>query len=276
MKKKSHPFDCRRPFFTRAALQGLLCSLVLALSLSACGDAMGRVGGPKSPTASDPAPASLFGVKPKRQAASLLVVGDSLSISLGRELERSFAARPGVRFAREGKVSSGLAAPDFYNWPSRLENLTARYKPDVVVVMIAANDDKTLREPGGEAVAFGEPGWRQAYARRVRQFIRIAREANPSCSIFWVGAPVMGRARLTENLRTVNAAIAEVCKTENDCHFVDTWKAFSDAAGRYVPAKSDLENGEILRGNDGVHMTDAGARVLSGIVQTAMAERVQW
>ena len=47
------------------------------------------------------------------KAKRILLVGDSLSIGLGQQMETAFAGKPSVRFAHLGKVSSGLANPAF-------------------------------------------------------------------------------------------------------------------------------------------------------------------
>ena len=227
---------------TFRSLPGLLGLAMVYLVLSGCAagtqtDALAGPGGPSARKVASAAqsldrlnltPKGLFDVPlPKRQIRSLMVVGDSLSISLGEQVETSLATAPRLSFARLGKVSSGLARPDFFDWDRHMEDMAARNKPDAVVVMIGANDNQHLRQADGSQVYFGTPEWDRAYAAKVRRVVETCRRYNPQASIFWMGAPVMASPALSRDLRHINALVAQVMERTRDCHYVDTWKLFS-------------------------------------------------
>ncbi len=207
-------------------------------------------------------------------ARKILVVGDSLSISLGEQLERVLAGTPGLDFSRDGMRSSGLTRPELVDWPARLAELTAHGGPDVVVIMLGANDIMPVEGRDGERVYFDSPAWPDAYAAKAGSLVDICRKANPRVSVYWVGVPSMGEASLAEGSRRVNAALAAMCAAAG-CRFIDTRTAFSDPAGRFTKHGRDAATGDLLplRAGDGVHLTESGAKYLAGLVLRAVADQ---
>ncbi len=222
-------------------------------------------------------PKGLFEVRQsRRHIRSLLVVGDSLSISLAGQMESSLSTVGNLRFAKLGKVSSGLARPDFFDWDRHMEELAASNKPDAVVVMIGANDNKHLLQADGSQIYFGTAEWDRAYAAKVRHVVNTFRRYNPQATVFWVGAPVMSNAALSRDLQHINALVAQVMGRTRDCHYVDTWRLFSGNSGEFVRNKAEVADGQPLRARDGVHLTPAGAQALAERCLTALGRRVDW
>ncbi len=203
---------------------------------------------------------------------SVLLIGDSLSIGLGKQLERLFDGRKDVVFSRRGKVSSGLARPDFFDWEQNLEDLAKTQRPDVVIIMIGANDNKALTGDDGKAVYFDDPAWDALYAEKASRLLSICRAYNPGVRIYWVGAPIMGDPALSGDLQRINGVLKTLCEREKDCQWVDTWQSLADEQGGYAMygknASGDLAP---LRVEDGVHVTAAGARILAKDCISAVA-----
>jgi len=199
----------------------------------------------------------------------LLVVGDSLSIALADVLERRLAKTPGLAFARLGKISSGLARPDFFDWEKHMDEMAAKTAPDIVVVMIGANDNKSLRLPSGQAVHFGARDWAAEYRRRAARLVEIARRHNPAVRIVWLGAPVMGDPALAKDMPVVNAALADAMRRLPGCRFVDMWPVLAGPNGAYAEF---LDQKTRLRATDGVHLAPAGAARLADACMVALAE----
>lgn len=220
---------------------------------------------PPMPRRDDPARAAGKALS----GARLLVVGDSLSISLADVLQRRLATTPGLAFARLGKVSSGLARPEFFDWEMHMAEMTEKNRPDTVVVMIGANDNKSLRLPTGRTAAFGTAAWSAEYRRRAARLVDIARKANPDVRIVWLGAPVMGDPGLFRDMPVVNAALAEEMRRLPGCRFVDVWPVLAGPGGRYAEF---LGPGTRLRAPDGVHLAPAGAARLADACLAALAE----
>ncbi|MFZ5811360.1 MAG: GDSL-type esterase/lipase family protein [Thermodesulfobacteriota bacterium] len=192
----------------------------------------------------------------------VLVVGDSLSVSLADKLETVLDKNRCTleRLCREG---GGLTRPELLDFPAGLKELLGRTTPDVVVFMIGANDAMPVTNGDAVRVPFDSPEWRTAYAGRVGSLIQMALAANPRAPVFWVGAPPMADRNLSSALRRVNAAQREACQGHPPCRFLDTWEVFSDAEDAYTSTALDLTGAQTpLRTADGVHLTDAGARRL--------------
>lgn len=205
---------------------------------------------------------------------NVLVAGDSLSLFLADALRPVVSGLPDTTFHSKGKISSGLARPDFFNWEREMARLAAESRPDTVVIMIATNDNQTMTRPDGRKVAFGRPGWETEYRRRVRRLVELARAGNPTARIFWVGAPVMGRPQLNADVAVINGIIARQIAALPDCHFVDVWRTLADGAGRYVAAVPTPSGPRTARTRDGVHLTPFGARLLANATLSAMSPKL--
>ncbi len=260
-------------------LPWILCCLA-CLIVAACDG--GKADGPGD--AGKIAPSDLFSQRAPRRPGMpaipgkerrILVVGDSLSISLGEQLERVLSGTPGIEFTRDGLRSTGLTRPELLDWPARLRELASRLAPDVVVVMLGANDTMPVSGPDGGRIYFDNPAWSGAYAAKARELVAICREANPEAVVYWVGIPAMGEPSLATGSRQVNAALSAMCGDTPGCRFIDTQAAFSDPEGKFSRHGRDAATGDtvVLRTADGVHLTDGGARLLAGVVLAALADR---
>lgn len=211
---------------------------------------------------------------PRAAVKRLLVVGDSLSISLGEQLEHALADAPGLDYTRDGTRSTGLTRPELLDWPARLRELTAKNPPDVVIIMIGANDEMPIAAADGSRVYFESSAWVDAYAAKARELVDICHQANPAVTIYWVGVPSMGEASLAAGVKKVNAALAAMCAAAG-CRFIDTEAAFSDPDGHFTRHARDVATGDAvpIRTADGVHLTDTGSRLLAGVVLEALADR---
>ncbi len=195
----------------------------------------------------------------------LLVIGDSLSIPLGKQLEDYFSKIPGIYFKRLGKVSSGLARPDFFDWERTLDKLAATMQPNTVLIMIGTNDNQSLKRGDGTTVHFGEKAWDAEYKRRMNRLFELCAQNNPNVKIFWVGAPIMGRPDLTKDVERINHVVRSLCDAKPNCQFIDTWDALADEQGRFTNHIVDITGERIrLRANDGVHLSLTGANILAG------------
>lgn len=225
------------------------------------------------------APADLFSRRAPSPRSNrplrLLVVGDSLSISLGEQMERALHGAVGIDFTHDGTRSTGLTRPELLNWPAHLRERVSETPPDVVVIMIGANDVMPVEGPDGNRVFFDSPDWNKAYAAKAAELLAICRAANPGVRLYWVGVPAMGESSLAKGVVQVNAALASQCAATPGCRFIETHRVFSDPAGNFSRIGRDAATGDrvTLRTADGVHMTEPGAKLLTGIVLAVVASR---
>ena len=75
----------------------------------------------------------------------VLLVGDSMMMEgLGPTLHHRLRKRDNLDVHREGKYSSGLSRPDFYNWFENLPIMLEEYQPDLLIMSLGANDTQDI------------------------------------------------------------------------------------------------------------------------------------
>ena len=207
------------------------------------------------------------------KAKRILLVGDSLSIGLGQQMETAFAGKPSVRFAHLGKVSSGLANPSFFDWEANLDAQVKAHHPDVVMIMLGANDDKPLPTPSGRSAPYKSASWDVEYARRIARLHAIAKSENPAAAVYLIGVPIMGDAAFDAGMGHVNGVLAKTAASLPDCAYINVRDVLADASGAYAPvARTALGATVKLRADDGVHISAAGSRLLAARLIETVAE----
>ena len=91
--------------------------------------------------------------------ARVLVVGDSDAGTFGPYLEELLDDTGVAETTVDYKVSSGLARPDFFDWPAHLRPELPAVDPDIVVVTFGGNDAQGLAA-GRRLVPQRRPGRR--------------------------------------------------------------------------------------------------------------------
>jgi hypothetical protein len=196
--------------------------------------------------------------------ATIFVAGDSLSFEFGTSLYRIAASRHIYRPAGDGtvdfKVSSGLARPDYFNWPAELAHQIARVKPEIVVLMLGSNDNQPLQAADGKTYDFATEGWKKEYHRRVGAVMDqlIAQDR----WVAYIGVPIL--ANRNEQWPIINTVIREEAAKRTRAVYVDSFSLFQDPNGnftQYLPnAKGQLVQ---VRTADGIHFQRAGGDLLA-------------
>jgi hypothetical protein len=200
----------------------------------------------------------------------VLIVGDSVGLDLGQPLVAALGAYGDVTTYLDGRVDTGLARPDYFNWPAELRIDLANQQPQLVVVMIGANDPQALVTQDG-SVQFGHPGWDEAYSARVSAFIAEANAAG--AHVLWVGMPPMQDPGLNAALAHVNSLVeAQVAETANGgAVYLSSVPSLGDVHHGYT-AYLTGPSGAItqIRTPDGIHLTPGGGARLAAAVTAAM------
>ena len=205
----------------------------------------------------------------------ILVVGDSLAIGLSLSLRRSVAELDSVELIEEGKVSSGLANPKYYDWGKALRVFLDKYKPDVVVIMMGANDAKYInvnekpRPPGSP-----NKTWPEVFSMRVEDFLSALQEKN--IRNYWIGLPVMGDAPYARQVQIMNDIVTAECAKFKNSRYLDTWSLLADDQGNYSTFLANEKGVKIkVRANDKVHFTVAGGDILAQTFLTTLARDME-
>jgi len=199
---------------------------------------------------------------------SVLIVGDSMiaggfGLYLANEMKaQGFATR------RHGKSSTGLARPDFYDWPKQVKRMVREEPPDASIVMFGGNDVQGLYMGRGEWIRWPDEGWSAEYARRVDAFSDIL--APHGESLYWIGLPTMRPEPFRERVQRVNEIYRERMTEREGASFIDVWNVLANEDGEYAdriylePEQEGARRTKVrVRASDGIHLSRAGAQRLT-------------
>lgn len=211
--------------------------------------------------------------EPVPPPGGVLLLGDSDAVGLAGALGRQLAGRVLTTVA---KSASGLARPDFFDWPAAMNAALVRSRPHVVVVVIGANDGQGLRRTDGtwvvgHAPTTGDAAWKAEYAQRVANAMDTLSASGRM--VVWVGVANhpsrTTRGRLAIQDGVVRAAAAA---RRGRVVYVDSWALLSAPDGSYTTSVVDPLDGRYkrVRSTDGFHLNIAGVRILARAVVGAI------
>ena len=209
--------------------------------------------------------------------ARVLVIGDSDAGTFGPYLERVVDEWGVVELQLDYKSSTGLARPDFHDWPSHLRNTLSGSDPDIIVVTFGGNDAQGISEPCPNGAGtcqpewvIGQPSadnadeWTAAYVERVDEMMDIMLE-DPDRFVIWVGIPNAKDPEFTARLEIQDQAVRQALADYPNAIFVDTWSIFDGINGGIAELVVDPRTGDAIpvRASDGFHLNDDGADILA-------------
>lgn len=202
----------------------------------------------------------------------VLIVGDSIGLDLGQPLVDALGATGDAVSTLDARVDTGLARPDYFDWPAELRIDLANQQPQLVVIMMGANDAQSLVN-GSTVTQFGTPAWNADYGRRVDAFID---EANAGgAHVLWVGMPPMASPQLNAQMQDLNAVDeAQVAADPRLAAYLSSVKVLGNAQGGFTTYLTDPSGAEMaVRDPDGVHLTPGGgARLAAAVIAAARAD----
>ena len=195
----------------------------------------------------------------------VLILGDSLGIDMGGPLQNDLANTGVVQATLDARESTGLTRPDYFNWPAELQSDLLTARPQVVVIMMGANDAQDFLGPPD--VPFSSPQWNVIYAQRVAAFMSLAQ--SDGATVIWVGMPPMQNPQLSAEMSDVNAVDQQQAALRQPAGRLHQQL---DAA-RHAPGHVHRLHHQRLRLRcvnvrtpDGIHLTPSGGEVLSQAV----------
>ncbi len=197
------------------------------------------------------------------------VAGDSFATWMGYDFA-DYAKRDNlVTSLLDFKISSGLARPDYFDWPARLtQEMAGNPPPEAVIWFAGANDYVDMRTDAG-SLTRGTPEWLREYRKRADEVMDIVGRGGGQ--MYWVGQPIMrdkARAKVAADINTVVQAEAE---SRPWVHYLDIWAMFTDSNGNYATFLPD-SSGELVRvrQEEGVHLTRTATTWVSDRVYDLM------
>ncbi len=171
----------------------------------------------------------------------------------------------GVRTRKWAVAGSGLARPDFHDWPGEVPSVVRDYDPDVFVVVIGTNDNQAVWDEQERAwYRPNHPKWAPTYRARIRAMLANMNRKR-SRWVFWVGPNLLDRRSSRRVGKRINAMMAEEVRAYGSEHgnawYIDLYNMGRDERGRAKTYLSKPGGGDYrLRGHDGVHLLYSGLR----------------
>jgi uncharacterized protein len=201
----------------------------------------------------------------------VVVVGDSLSIGLSNWLGAGLDPRLSV-VVGQGRLSSGLTRPDYFDWPKQMGRIVRDFRPDVVVVMVGSNDTQAMRYPDGRVIPPGTREWALAYRQQVAGLLKAA--AGRGAHVVLVGLPPMRDGFRHRSAITLNGHFEKEADLSPSADFIDVFSEFAGRRGRYVAyLRTEQGRVQLIRGPDGVHFSPTGYGMLADRVIDHMRNR---
>lgn len=227
-----------------------------------------------APTATSAPAATTTTVAPLRRPTPeaplrLWIGGDSQIGVPGQSLQRLAGDTGLIVTELDVRISTGLARPDFFDWPAHLAQVLPAWAPDAVVVQFGANDHQAVRTADGW-LAFGTPEWETEYRARVEATMTLLERV--AARVYWLGQPIARDDGYSARLAVLNAIVAEVAAGHPAVEFIPTWELFTTPEGGYAAHLPDASGREVLmRATDGIHLTRAGGDRVARVVLDAIA-----
>lgn len=193
----------------------------------------------------------------QRHALRIGVFGDSMADGLWTGLYRDLnEPSRGVTVTKFSEVSTGLSRYDYVDIQDKTARQIAEHPVDVAVILFGTNDAQGI-SMDGQIHAFGSDGWKAAYGKRVDDLVALLRSRD--VAVYWVGLPRMKRGSFDVKMALINAVVSARMAALN-VPYLPTTALTSDAQGDYDAYLAATGSGrrQLMRANDGIHMSMAG------------------
>ncbi len=193
----------------------------------------------------------------------ILAVGDSLMLDFQYGLERILEPRPDVKIEGRGALGFGFTVPH-WDWEDDVipdyNLMVGKVRPDVVVVMIGANEFQGYAIEG-EDLESGSFRWSEVLTERAHD--AISHWIAGGAYLYWYTTPKMSDpSYLTVDLNNIWDAV--VSDWYPKAEMVDSMKVLGDEEGEFRWNMEMLDGSIIpLRKEHGVHFFEVGADGLS-------------
>ena len=232
-----------------------------------------------APAATAPVEPESTGPPTPADPAKVFIVGDSDAGTFGPYLQTLLDGTGIVTTELDYKVSSGLARPDFFDWPAEIEAKLPAVDPDIVVATFGGNDAQGLAVANGDFVV-GDPvaeeaEWVAEYQKRagavMDQLLADGR------TVIWVGIPNDDNPEVTARMAIQDKAVRAAAAERPDVIFIDTWKRFSGRDGGWAEFVIDPRDGQgkDVRADDGFHLNQDGAEILAIDIAQAIRDTLR-
>jgi lysophospholipase L1-like esterase len=201
----------------------------------------------------------------RRHRLRLLATGDSMIQIIDGDLKQRLDRRRGTTVRSDAHIGTGITKPRLLDWPRRARGQSSRFKPDVTVMFLGANDGFPLASAGGASARCCDEAWVSAYAGRVEAMMRSYLRGGRSY-VYWLTLPAPRPASFAPVYSSVNAAIERAAaRVGGGVRVVDLASVFTPG-GRFRQTIAFRGRTIDARQPDGIHLSPAGASVAATLV----------
>lgn len=207
----------------------------------------------------------------------VLILGDSLAATgFGALLERKLDAHPDIECGRKGKSASGLARPDFFDWPAEAKKQIEAKKPELVIVIMGGNDgqDMTPVKKKGKRTPWSDvDAWKADYRTRMDAF--LGEVVSDDRKVLWLGLPTMGLRSLEKKLEMIREIQKEAVDAQGDrASYLDTAPFVTDDKGELLTEAKvkSSKKAQPIRAEDRIHFTMSGSEYFAEQVYPKVLE----
>jgi hypothetical protein len=221
-----------------------------------------KIGSPAAAPNSSPiktkAKQAVVRTKKKAPRRILLIGASSIALHLGAAFERELE-KHGLSVYRYGKIATGIVRIDHFDWYKKLDQLDKRYRSDLAIAQLGANDCQVFVFKG-KIVRVFTPKWRELFKARLAKLIKKMQRGGRSAVL--IGVQNMRSKRFATKIAKLNALMKKTCESMS-CTFIATWDLTSDSKGRYMKTVKVGKWRGLFRQQDGIHFTSHGARYMA-------------
>lgn len=201
-----------------------------------------------------------------KPGAFIYAIGSStLGSPLGELLDKSLKKR-GFQFRKWAKASSGLARPDYFDWPPKVPEIIREWKPDAWIVNLGTNDFQAIFVNKRKWIKpeDDEAGWKAEYARRVDEVLELTAGKDKEKLVIWVGPSPFPDAKAKWLSQVINDVIKTRIKAfGGNVFYIDSTDPLIDKSGEIIRQYrgADGKMKPVFR-KDNIHMTVEAVRDL--------------
>ena len=201
----------------------------------------------------------------KDKPTGYLIGSSTMGSVMGPMIKGMLKRRWGISSRHWGKASSGLARPDFHDWPKKAKGLMKRYRPDFVIVSLGTNDNQAVKTRRGWIRPKRKKAWEDAYVKRIRSMLETLGGPDGQRPVIWLGPTAFeGRTANVMGPRIHAIMKREVEAFDGNAVYVDVYSKTRKANGKLVMNFKAPDTGKVerARGHDGIHFTARAVKFL--------------
>ncbi len=171
----------------------------------------------------------------------------------------------------DSRNGTGLARPDFFNWPAEFLEIVDEHNPELVVLFMGGNDWQAMQSADGIVLIPGTEEWQSEWSWRMH--ITFDTLVAPHRHVVWVGLPPARPEPFSTGNQRINEISQPVTLVRPDVTMVDIWDLFG-GGGPYQESVPPPGGGGPVRARqeDGLHLNRTGsAWVADLVVEVAQA-----